>query len=123
MGLDVGELINEFVDACLSKPYVRSISQNPIYTTLLIVIVMILIMVFTFRHEKTQESMWAISLRLGIYIFGAVLAVVFLHDKVLLMDMNNRGANSEVMQAFTPTDLVGNEENIIPVTLPTDFTL
>jgi hypothetical protein len=27
------------------------------------------------------------------------------------------------MQAFTPTDLVGNEENIIPVTLPTDFTL
>lgn len=84
---------------------------------------MILIMVFTFRHEKTQESMWAISLRLGIYIFGAVLAVVFLHDKVLLMDMNNRGANSEVMQAFTPTDLVGNEENIIPVTLPTDFTL
>lgn len=123
MGLDIGELINDFVDTCLSKPYVRSISQNPIYTTLLIVIIMILVMVFTFRHEKTQESMWAISLRLGIYIFGAVLAVVFLHDKVLLMDMNDRGANSDVVQAFAPTNLVGNEENIIPVSIPTEFSL
>lgn len=123
MGLDIGELINGFVDTCLSKPYVRSISQNPIYTSLLIVVVMIVIMLFTFRHEKTNESMWALALRLGIYTFGAVLAVVFLHDKVLLMDMRDQTLNSDVAQTFAPTNLTGSEENIIPVTLPDNYTL
>jgi len=123
MGLDVGQLLNDFVDACLNKPYVKAISRNPIYTTLLIVTIMVLMLLFIFRNEKTNESISAIVIRFGIYAFGAILAVIFLHNKVLMIDIHGSAQDSDLAQTFAPISLAGEQESFIPVHLPDEYKL
>jgi hypothetical protein len=86
MPFNVGEVINGFADSVLKAPIVGTIAANPIYTAMLITLIVVLIVMFAFREADTTESLLVICLRSGFWIFLLLTSILFVHNKVLTQD-------------------------------------
>ncbi len=131
MPFEIGEAINSIADKVISSPTIDSIARNPIYTSVLIVFVIILIMLFIFRDVETDDSLLSLCLRSGFYIFLVLTATLFIHNKVLMRETSAVAKGSEVANVFEkqgaysgimghggPTHTI--EESIIPVQVKYD---
>lgn len=131
MPVEIGETINHFADMFLRAPIVHSVANNPIYTALMIVFIVILIILFVFRDANTEESLLVTALRAGFWIFLMLLGVLFLHNKVLSMETETETKNTAYDGVFTGayggSNIPGKvssvilEDSIVPVRINTDF--
>lgn len=132
MPFEVGGTINKLSDKFLSAPVIHNIARNPIYTALLITFIVMLIIMFIFRDADTDESLLAMCLRAGFWIFFMLLGVLLLHNKILGRETSNSVKNSEYENAFlggysgvvAPGQSVpaAFEDTIVPVHINTNFT-
>lgn len=83
MTFEVGETINKMIDSFLRAPIIYSIARNPIYTALVITLVILLIVAFIFREIDSDESLLVMTLRTGFWVFIMMLGVLMLHNRVL----------------------------------------
>jgi hypothetical protein len=81
--------INNIADRIVSVPGFGRIIKNPIYTALLITVCIILIILYIFRNAETVDSLIITALRGGFYIFIFLTGVIFLHNHVLMNEVNS----------------------------------
>jgi len=101
MTFKVGDFINSIGDKLYNSSTVFRIANNPLYTALCITIVIILIIYFVFRNiSESDDSVFTISLKSGVYIFVLLIGAIFIHSKVLTKDVGAKVGSSEVAEVF-----------------------
>lgn len=128
MSFAIGETINQIADRVLSAPIVSTVAKDPLYSALLITLIIVLLVMFTFRDAEMEDSLLGTSLGLGFYVFMCVATVLFLNNRVLMRDTSDSGKNSEVETVFQPIPssalqpVTGAyEDTIVPVSINTNF--
>jgi hypothetical protein len=120
MPIDFGTAINDISDALLSKSIVRSIASNPIYTSMLIVFVLVLLVMFTFRDAEMDDSLLTVCLKLGFWAFLITCGIMFIHNKVLTnenmrdksdVDYNKVAGDYVVLDQYTPVKPMGIQQS------------
>ncbi len=124
------ESINQLSDAILRVPIARTIANNPIYTALLIVTIIVIIITFVFRDVDSEEGLTALVMRSGFAIFLFLVGSLFLHNKVLYEELNDKtktAAYDEVFRNDDSEEIVTTYQSSTHRSLPTlesslDFT-
>jgi len=81
---EFSKALNSFADNIVSVPGIRRMVNNPIYTAITITIIILFIIMFTFRNVVSSESILSLSFRGSVYIFIFLLGAIFLHDHILM---------------------------------------
>jgi hypothetical protein len=86
MSLAIGDIIDETATTILRSNVARRIAENPLYTALVIVFIIVLVVMFVFRDVDTGDDngLLFLSIRTGFWAFFVVTALVFLNNKVLM---------------------------------------
>jgi len=95
--------------------------NNPIYTSLLIVLVIMIVM-YTVLSESYNEaieeaelddspSFWRLMFRSGIYLLVAVFAIVFLHYKYVLDEFDKKHEEKVLKQTVQSVNVSGKGED------------
>lgn len=100
MPFDVGDTVNSIADSVTKAPIITSIVRNPIYTALMITLIIVFIIMFIFRDADTDDSLLIMCLRSGFWIFLMLLGVLFLHNKALTAENNLETKNAAFEQVF-----------------------
>jgi hypothetical protein len=114
MGIDWDEV----VEGVLTNRFVKRVSMNPLLTSLVIMILVILIayLLFESQYEDDTGGLLRALLRLGIYTFGVAGFMTFLHyrnmEKVYEGKIVNKG-QEEVMRNVIETNK-GSEPEVEP---------
>jgi len=89
MSIEIGTTVNNFADKILKAPIVGSLLQNPVYTALLITLIIVILILWMFRDADTEDSLLTMSLRVGFWTFLLVTGVMFLHNRVLSSEVHD----------------------------------
>ena len=119
MPFDVGAVVNASVDGLLRAPIVSAVARNPIYTALLVTLVLMLIVMFVFRESDGPETVLVMTLRAGFWAFLFLVGVLFLQNKVLTQETGALRASEAYGGLFGAT---ASGPEIVPVSINTDFT-
>jgi hypothetical protein len=109
MPIDTQESVNSISKSITSLPIVRTIIQNPIWTAVAIIAIMILMTIFVFRNVETPEgeSVTKLSLRAGAYGLLFVIGVVFLHNQYLMNEQHQENKTGAMENIFDSVDTAG----------------
>lgn len=79
----------------------NSVFNNPIYTSFLIVFVVIFIIYIIFRTEINEEeySFWTLMFRSCVYLLLPVMTILFIHYKNIERDFDNRIEKKKLTEA------------------------
>jgi hypothetical protein len=102
MPLEVGKTINTIVDKILNAPIIRTAANNPIYYGLVITIIIVLIILFTFRDVESEESLMILSLRTGFWVMLFMVTALFVQNKVLTLSFENSHRDGQYTGTFMP---------------------
>lgn len=114
MPFSFGEIVNKISDSILKAPVINTAVKNPIYYALIIVFVIVLIIIHTFRDVESDESLLTLGLRAGFWIFIVLLVGIFLNNKVLhseLLEQNQQAKYAEIFDGVGGPTL----EKAVPV--------
>ena len=120
MPFDVGESINGLADSFLRAPIVPAVARNPIYTSLLLVFVVMITTLIIFRDVDSDESLLVLTLRSGFWVFLFTMGIFVIHNKVLSTEFSYHEKNAAYEGVFD-SKISSAEENIVPVVINTDF--
>ncbi len=92
MPFSIGSAVNESTDWILMNNFTRTVSKNPLYTGIVISLVILAIAWIVFPTLGRPKRM------LKFWIFSAIATtgLVFLHDRILLTDKEQVAADSVV---------------------------
>jgi hypothetical protein len=113
MPLDIGESVNQITDWFLGAPMLRKVSENPIYTAMIIVFAIMIIVMIIFRDAQMRDSILTMTLRVGFWSLLITSSILFLHNRILYTDKNIRGANEDYDGLFSHNYSDTIEESII----------
>jgi hypothetical protein len=99
MPLDVGETINHITDSILSAPIINTIAKNPIYTSIFIVFIIMLIILFVFRN--IDSGLLTMTLRVCFWSFITVTGILMIHNKLLIVENNQNVKTAAYDSLFT----------------------
>lgn len=119
MPLNLGDAIEAICGKITSSSIIRTVLHNPIWTSLLILVCIMLMAIWVFRDVETfDESLTLLSLRLAGYLSLLVMGVVFLHDQATIEDVNQQNKAGGVEELLAGADdPVKLDADIIPVTI------
>lgn len=134
MTWNINEVINNISNGILGGAMMKHIIANPLYTSLLIVFVVILIVLINFRDSETSEPMHILCVRTGFWSFLFVTSILLLHNKILMADCKSANINGNYESLFDQyrvldSNTTGNGEEsnfvlsdaIVPVNINTNF--
>ena len=81
-------------DDAIGRKLIYSVVSNPIYTALIITIVMMMIVMYS------RKDPWSKKFKIGFWIFVINLGILWLHDKVLIEETTVEKKQEEVAGAF-----------------------
>lgn len=112
--------IREMFDGICSKLSNNSILRNPVYTSLLILVCILLVSTWVYRDIDPGEddSQLSLSLRLSGYLIVLILPIVFLHNKNVSKDYEARGASELAAEIFRKP--IGGENDGAEVVIQPD---
>lgn len=90
--------MNSSAEWCCKIPIFGSIINNPLFTALLITVLVLIVIVSIY---KVQEQGGQKLFKCGFYIFILVVAVTFLHHYTIMQIAKNNFANNEVKSIFS----------------------
>lgn len=86
--------LETFINDLLNSTGANSVFNNPIYTAVLVALVIMLIIYFMYRDMVDEdEPFWPVLIRSGIYIMLVTLGALFLHFKNLDHEYEQRYKN------------------------------
>jgi hypothetical protein len=82
MTFSIGNLSSDFKNFAIGSNFLKAVSTNPFYAALVITIILLLVVAFTFRNVSLpkNDSLSSILMRTGVYSFGLVLLVMYSHN-------------------------------------------
>ncbi len=87
MPVGVGEIVDNLCRSVTSNSLVTGIVGNPIWTSLAILLCIVLMALWVFRDVDTyDESLIMLCMRLAGYMSILVVGIVFLHNQAILAD-------------------------------------
>lgn len=98
MPFDLDKCINDVANSTSFT----SVFNNPIYTSLIIVFIVMIIIYFMFYDNLVENEFWTLIFRTAFYITIPVVIIVFLHYRNIEREFECRVNNtkiSEVVQA------------------------
>jgi short subunit fatty acids transporter len=130
MPFEVGDAINNATDKLLSSRVLFNVAKNPVYTAILITFIVVLVTAFVFRDTVGDDGNMILCIRTGFWTFAGVMAVIFVHNKVLsnenLLRAQDNEYDSVVTGSYSGIVLPGAathiEDSIVPIHINTDFT-
>lgn len=99
MPLELSHSINELSEKLLNKPIIKKIMTNPIYSSLLIVVCMILIVTIIF-WKLSNKSIIKPVLKAGFYMFFITSVVLFMQNKVVMDEYSKKHISKEIAEVF-----------------------
>jgi len=81
---DIGQAINGGAAKALDIPFIRTIAGNPIYTSIIIVVIIMLVIAFITRDIDAVK--WIDIFRIGFWAFIVSCSLIFFNNKVLIKE-------------------------------------
>jgi hypothetical protein len=94
--MDIQSITRDFIHS-LSEGSFGNMFRNPIYVSLLITTIIILIMVCMFNESKLIKT--------SIYVFFTCMILVFIHNKLLLIEFKKRLNNNDAENIINSFDI------------------
>jgi hypothetical protein len=108
-------MLNYLTDAFLKAPIVGTIAKNPIYTALVVTLMVVLIVMMIFRDIEADETVLTMSLRAGFWVFLMLLSVLMIHNRVLTAESHQYQKDGHYEQLFTPSKVGRFENDFVPI--------
>jgi len=124
MPINVDDAKKQITKKLYSIPIIHKAIRNPIFTSLAVVIVFIIILLFVFRNVEIytddEESFCRLILRVGIYSFIVITGLIFLNNYYLKDEFKSQQVSGAMEEIFDGVDVVSKNSSYIPVsvTLP-----
>ncbi len=106
MSFEVGASINNITDRFLTNTFVKSIAENPILTSGLISLIMIIIIMMAYGVSD--------SIKLGFWMFVLSTIIIFLHDRVLQKEHEADKISQNAKEIFSPALMQGPAVSVLP---------
>lgn len=106
MSFEIGRSINELSDKFLKIPFVRAVADNPVYSAVLIAIMIVVILAFVYNDDKKMTLM-----RMGFWSFVVATIVIFLRDRCDVNNAEDYQTKAMAQDIFT-TPMVFADENV-----------
>lgn len=100
MPFEISESINNLADFMLNSPIINTVMSNPIYTSVIFSFFIILLVIIIFRDSTTSEPLLNMAIRVGVWAFILISAGMFLHNKILLKEIDNKTVSKSYNQIF-----------------------
>jgi hypothetical protein len=105
MPLQINNLIDGAADNVLGRSTLSGILGNPIYTSVLITIIIMSIVLYSYRNcgdslEDSGTSFKMTALRTTFWVFIASMSIVFIHNRVLISEVNHIVGGNEIDTTF-----------------------
>jgi hypothetical protein len=94
MSFEIGASINNLADRMLSSAPIKAIAESPVLTSGVISLIMILIIMMIYGVAD--------SVKLGFWTFVMSTIVIFLHDRVLLKEYEEKQMARDAGEIFSP---------------------
>jgi hypothetical protein len=111
MTFSFGECISGCKNFSMESVLLKSIATNPFYASLMITIIVLLVVMFTFRHVSLpkNESLSGILIRTGVYAYSAVLLIMFAHNHYMeqKFEATGHGEAPTIAGEFQLSDIRG----------------
>lgn len=101
MPFDFGQAINSMTDRVTSNSTVNAVLNNPIYTALTCVVVIMMITLLIFRDVESADSIYILAMRVGFWSFIALSGIFMVHNRVLMQDKIRVGREDIIGSMFT----------------------
>lgn len=101
--------IKDMFDSLCNKLSKNSILSNPILTSLLILVCILLVSMWVYRDvESADDTTFMLSLRLSGYLIVLIMPIIFLHNRNLQKDYEAKGA-SELADEIFRKPMIGED--------------
>lgn len=97
--MELNVMVNGIADSVSSNKGIATILDNPIYTALLMTLVVILIFYFSGAYGRKSARM-SRRLRVAFYIFCSLLAVIFVYHRRFQKIHSEQNRRSEIQSAL-----------------------
>ena len=87
--MDIESIAKNFTQSLSDGPF-NDLFTNPVYVSLLITSVVMLIVILMYNESKLVKT--------GFYILFSSMCIIFIHNKLLLMDHRKRLSHSETSE-------------------------
>ncbi len=121
MGLDIGNAVNRVADWVCETPIIRGVVNNPVFTALLIVAIIVVIAMALYSRDIKRNGVKR-ALRFAVYCFLAVLTVTFIHHYAVKRDAQKSVSQKGIQDVFSSIEAnrATGGHGVIPV-LPTNY--
>lgn len=102
MPFDAQHALNNLGEKVSSAPLVKNIVKNPFYTAILISVIIVMTVLFVFRNAKfeSEDSLFRLAVRSGIYSLLFVTVVQFLQNQNVIDAANAGKRSSKIDEVF-----------------------
>jgi hypothetical protein len=108
MPFNVGTSINNITQTAIANPGLRHIAENPFYTAIAIVVIIMLTILIVFRNSENDDPLFVMALRTGFWCFIGVSFILLMHDKLLIQE-----DAASIPDLFTGTPITGEYESLV----------
>ena len=99
-GFDIGGAVNSTAGWFTSAPLVQCIVGNPVFTSLLITTLCIIVIMGTYSRQIRREGNTKAA-RVALYVFMLVTAVVFVHHYAVVQSIRESATQKGVQDVFS----------------------
>ena len=99
-GFDIGGAINSTASWVTSAPLVQCIVGNPVFTSILITTLCIIVIMGTYSRAVRREGNTKAA-RVALYVFMLVTAVTFMHHYTVMHMLRESSAQKGVQDVFS----------------------
>jgi multisubunit Na+/H+ antiporter MnhB subunit len=120
MPFNIGSFLNDISDKLFNSPTLLSIAKNPIMSALLITMLTFIVILFVFANAN--DSLLILASRAAFWLFIISMGVMFLHNKILLHEIDEReknGAFESIINSALDKNVVS--EGYVPVMINTEY--
>ena len=91
---------NASTNDAIGRKFIYGIVSNPIYTALIITVIMMLIVTYG------RKEPWSKKFKVGFWMFILNLGIIWLHDKVLIEETSAEKKQEEISGTFDDLDTI-----------------
>ena len=98
----------KFAESLSFSAGLTDVLLNPIYTALVIVLIILVVVYFVVRGHWEDEGFWQSMVKMGIYMSIGAVSIMYLHNRFLMQKIRKqygRGEDEKILTATTNIDV------------------
>jgi hypothetical protein len=117
MPIDPANVVSAAGDKVVNLKIVQSVGKNPVFLSLVIVIIVMLITSIVFRDVRGESSVGVLTLRAGFWSFLAITAAIFVNNTIMLQEtteLKKSGAYNDIFDYSAPIEPMRGSAQRLP---------